>query len=56
VDEPFGVWLLIPAAAPLLVGLSLPGRGRYRPRVPWVLVVTAAFYLVWTAALLDTLR
>ena len=56
VDEPFDVWLLLPAAAPLLAGLSLPGRGRYRPRLPWVLLLTSAFYAAWVAALLDTMR
>ncbi len=56
VGEPYPVWMVVPAVTPLLAGISWPGRGRVRLRMPWILVVVARFYAVWVAALLDTLR
>jgi hypothetical protein len=54
--EPFLVISVLPAATPLLAGCSLPGRGRYRFRLPWILLIVGGSYAVWLAALLGELR
>jgi hypothetical protein len=56
VDNPPHARLLIPALAPILAGLSWPGRGRFRPRLPLATILLAAGYAGWIAVMIDTMR
>ena len=51
VDNPPHARLIVPALAPILVGLSVPGRGRFRVWAPLPTLLMAFGYGLWTAAM-----